>query len=70
MMIDSQPVTSINLAPVNIIHIIYSTMAIFSILLVFGKKPYKALALLLVVHAIQEQTIRSLSTALYPSRLY
>lgn len=42
------------LAPVNIIHIIYSTMAIFGILLVFGKKQYKALTLLLAAHAIQE----------------
>lgn len=46
--------TTISLAPVNILHIIYLTMAVFSILLVFGKKPYKALALLLAAHAVQE----------------
>ena len=45
---------TLTLAPVNIIHIIYSAMAIFSILLVIGKKPYKALVMLLVAHAIQE----------------
>jgi AraC-like DNA-binding protein len=47
-------VTTISLAPVNIIHVIYTTIAIFSIFLLFGKKTYKALLLLLLAHAIQE----------------
>lgn len=45
---------SITLAPVNILHIIYASIAVFGIFVVAGKKEYKALALLLAVHALQE----------------
>ena len=48
------PVTSITLAPVNILHIIYATMTVFGCLLIFGKHQYKALGLLLIAHFIQE----------------
>ena len=44
----------ITLTPVNIIHIAYVTLALFSILLVIGRAPYKALVLLLAAHLIQE----------------
>lgn len=46
--------TSITLAPVNILHIIYATMTVFGCLLVVGKRQYKALGLLLIAHFIQE----------------
>ena len=38
---------------VNILHIIYATIVIFSIFLVFGKDRYKALGILLLFTAIQ-----------------
>ena len=46
--------TSITLAPVNIIHISYVTLTLFSFLLVSGKNQYKGLVLLLSAHFIQE----------------
>ena len=46
--------TTITLAPVNVLHIIYASIAIFSLTLIVGEKRYKALALLLVAHSIQE----------------
>ena len=46
--------TSITLAPVNIIHVAYVTLVLFSILLVIGRPQYKALVLLLATHLIQE----------------
>lgn len=46
--------TTINFAPVNIIHIMYVAIAVFSVLLVFGEKRFKALLLLLSIHAIEE----------------
>lgn len=48
------PMPSINLAPVNIIHIAYVTLALFSIFLIIGKTQYKVLALLLAIHLVQE----------------
>jgi AraC-like DNA-binding protein len=46
--------TTITLAPVNILHIVYSALALFSLALIFGKQRFKALALLLVAHFVQE----------------
>lgn len=46
--------TSITLAPVNIIHVAYVTLALFSIFLVIGRSQYNALVLLLATHLIQE----------------
>ena len=45
---------TITLAPVNILHIVYSALALFSLALLFGKQRFKALALLLVAHFVQE----------------
>lgn len=46
--------TTIILAPVNILHIAYSALALFSLALVLGKPRFKALALLLAAHFVQE----------------
>ena len=46
--------TSITLAPVNIVHIAYVTLALFSICLVAGRKQCAGLAMLLAAHALQE----------------
>jgi AraC-like DNA-binding protein len=46
--------TTITIVPVNILHFMYVAIAIFSILLVFGEKRFKALLLLLVAHVIIE----------------
>lgn len=43
----------IELHSVNILHIIYASIAIFSVLLVFGKDRYKALVMLLSITAMQ-----------------
>lgn len=45
---------TISLAPVNFVHIAYLSVSLFGLLLIFGKKQYKALALLLAAHAIQQ----------------
>jgi AraC-like DNA-binding protein len=46
--------TSITLAPVNIVHIAYTTLAVFSIFLVWGRKQCFGLGMLLAAHALQE----------------
>lgn len=46
--------TTIALAPVNIVHIIFLSVCGFGLLLTWGKKQHKALALLLVTYSIQQ----------------
>lgn len=43
---------SIALLPVNFLQIAYASVMVFSIFLVFGQKQYKALTLLLAIHAL------------------
>ena len=46
--------TEITLYPVNILHIIYATLAIVGVLLVFAKPQFKALMALMLLHAFAE----------------
>ena len=46
--------TTLALAPVNIVHIVFMSLCVFGLLLTWGKKQYKALALLLIAYSIQQ----------------
>lgn len=46
--------TTITLAPVNVLHVVYASIAIFSIALILNKNQYKALIILLLAHATQD----------------